>query len=98
MRPRPASLGFLATCLTIVLAHPLAVFAKHDRREAETDYRPFSADLPEGSKCLGELKQLRPTQFAIGMEEVRLRFGHVLQMKPGKQERYLDYLPRNTTP
>jgi hypothetical protein len=79
----------MALSQTFGLGPSPSALAKHDRREANLEYRPFSAGLPERSRCLVELKQLRPTQFAVGMEEVRRRFGHVLRMKPGKQDRYL---------
>lgn len=75
--------------LTILLVQPFSASAKAIHQEADGAYGAFSPDLPEGSRCLVAINQLRPTQFAVGMEEVRRRFGHVLHMKAAKQERYL---------
>jgi hypothetical protein len=89
MRPRLAMLRLPVLSLTLLLGQSFSTFAKDGRHETGIGYRPFSPDLPTGTKCLIEVKRLRPTQFAVGMEEVRRRFGHVLQMKAAKQERYL---------
>ena len=37
------------------------------------DYVEFATNLPAGTKCVVDVRMLRPTQFAVGMKEVHMR-------------------------
>jgi len=50
-----------------------ALLAFASMLKAEPEYVAFSTNLPDGAKCVVDVHQLRPTQFAVGMKEVQMR-------------------------
>jgi hypothetical protein len=54
-----------------------------------SDYVEFTTNLPAGTKCVVDVRKLHPTQFAIGMREVKMRSGKLQGKNPKAVDRYL---------
>lgn len=46
------------------------------------DYVEFDTNLPAGTKCMVDVRKLRPTQFAVGLKEVQLRVAKIRKKDP----------------
>lgn len=67
----------------------LAFLSLAARSGADAGFVGFQAHLPAGARSLVDVQSLHPTQFAVGMGEVRMRAARLLGMKVKKRESYL---------
>ncbi len=54
------------------------------------DWVPYSSSLPAGAQCIVDIRDLHPTQFAVGYWEIDRRAEKVINKSGKKLEKYLE--------